>query len=83
MEDLKMLELIKQSKPVVCEKCGNQAFVGGLMFRRVSRLLTGDTEDTVLKFPVLACSACGHVNKEFMPDEIRGEEKPESSIITQ
>lgn len=82
-----MNELLSNTKPVVCEECGNDVFVEGTKLRKVSRLLTGDTKDGVLPIPVFVCSKCGHVNKEFMPNglpedqETKTEEKPSSLIL--
>lgn len=87
MENLSMNELLSNTKPVICEECGNDVFVEGTKLRKVSRLLTGDTKDGVLPIPVFVCSKCGHVNKEFMPkglpedQEPKTEEKPSSLIL--
>lgn len=82
MENLSATEAMSQTTPIVCEKCGNDVFTEGLMLRKVSRILMGDTKDGVLPIPVFACSKCGHVNKEFLPKGIdRPEEKPDSGII--
>lgn len=84
MENLTASEMLSNTKPVVCENCGNDVFVEGVKLRKVSRLLTGDTKDGVLPIPVFACSKCGHVNKEFLPKGLP-EDKPEpkTSLITQ
>lgn len=84
MENLSATEMLSNTKPIVCENCGNDVFVEGVKLRKVSRLLTGDTKDAVLPIPVFVCSKCYHVNKEFLPKGLP-EDKPEhkTSIITQ
>lgn len=84
MENLNAVDAMSQTTPIVCEKCGNDVFTEGIMLRKVSRILMGDTKDGVLPIPVFTCSKCGHVNKEFLPKGIeRPESKPDSGIITQ
>lgn len=69
-----------QTKPIVCEECGNDTFVGGFLLREIPGLLVGKLEPEISTIPTLVCSKCGHVNKRFRPEE---DEKPENSIITQ
>ena len=82
MENLSATEAMSQTTPIVCEKCGNDVFTEGLMLRKVSRILMGDTKDGVLPIPVFTCTKCGHVNKEFLPKGIeRKEEEKDSGLI--
>ena len=36
-----------------------------LMIKKVSKLLTGSQEDTIVPFPTYRCADCHHVNEEF------------------
>lgn len=56
--------------PIICEKCGSQAFQEALMLRKVSKFLTGDAQDGILPVATFVCAKCGHVNEEFMPKEL-------------
>ena len=60
---------IKDATPVACEECQHEVFSQQFMLRKVSRFVTGTTEDGFLPIPVFACSKCGHVNKDFLPPE--------------
>lgn len=78
MENLNSSEMLKQTTPITCENCGNNIFIEGVILRKVSRILMGDTKDGILPIPVFACSKCGHVNKEFLPKDL---EQPKPNIV--
>jgi hypothetical protein len=44
--------------------------------RKVSRLLTGAPKDSYVPVPVFLCSACGHLNDEFLPAELKSGPAP-------
>jgi hypothetical protein len=46
-------------------------FIEGVMLRKASRFITGTAQDAVIPIPVFSCSACGHVNEEFIPSQLR------------
>jgi uncharacterized Zn finger protein len=56
------------AKDIVCEDCGNSAFVEGVMFKKLSKLAAGTDKDLVRPIPVFVCSKCGAVAKEFVPN---------------
>jgi uncharacterized Zn finger protein len=62
---------VKQTTPLVCERCQNQTFVEALMFRKVSPLLTKTGQAGLLPIQVMSCTNCGSVPNEFMPKELR------------
>ena len=67
---------LSDTEAVKCEKCGGEVFEQGLILRRVSALLTGNGKPGIVPVPVFLCSKCGHVNAEFLPEELRdGSEK--------
>ena len=61
---------LDKTVPVVCEECGSQAFQEALMLRKVSKFLTGDSQDGVLPIQTFVCAKCGHINKDFYPKEL-------------
>ena len=63
---------IDQTLPVDCEKCGGVYFEEALHIRKASGILTGTGQTTYMPIPVFACKACGHVNTEFLPKELKG-----------
>ena len=46
-----------------------------MLLKKVSKLLTGSSEDTTVPFPVYKCDSCGHVNTGFNPFD----ESPENT----
>jgi len=62
---------LDQTLPVECEECGGLYFEQALHIRKVSGLLTGTGQTSYLPIPVFACKACGHVNTEFLPKELK------------
>lgn len=56
---------LEQTLPVTCEHCGSDTFIEGLFLRKVSRILTGEAQDTFHPVPTFICAQCGKVNKEF------------------
>tara|TARA_Y100000004_G_C8805710_1_gene365398 strand:+ start:495 stop:749 length:255 start_codon:yes stop_codon:yes gene_type:complete len=51
-----------KTTPIVCEKCGCDKFIPMFFLRKVSRFITGETQDRVIPIDTLACLDCGHVN---------------------
>lgn len=67
---------LKKTTGVICEECSNESFQEALLLRKISRFITGDTQDGIIPVPTFVCSKCGHVNKDFYPkDLIQDEQK--------
>jgi uncharacterized Zn finger protein len=60
---------IKDAETVRCESCQNETFQEVLAFKKVSKLLTGSKEDSLVPIPVYKCDECGHINPEFAVPE--------------
>ena len=52
---------------------GNQVFAEGVILRKVSRFVTGTSEDGVIPVPCFYDVATGKVLVELLPKELRGE----------
>ena len=64
---------LKSAETVVCEQCANTTFGEVFSFKKVSKLLTGSSQDALVPFPRYKCEACGHINEEFrMPEWLKG-----------
>jgi len=63
---------LEETSPVVCNDCGEGIFVQALLLRKVSGILTGTGQESYIPIPVFKCTACGHVNEEFLPKEVKG-----------
>lgn len=61
---------LKDTTAIVCEECGGEVFIEGLMLRKVSRFMTGTTTDALMPLNIFMCAVCHHINKEFMPKDI-------------
>lgn len=71
MEQPRINLTIDQTQPVECEKCSGTFFQEALHIRKASGLLTGTGQTSYMPIPVFACKACGHVNTEFLPKELK------------
>ena len=74
MQAPKLNVSLDKTVPITCEKCDNQTFSEAFILRKVSRFLTGQPQDGLVPIPVFSCTACGHVNNEFLPAELKTEE---------
>jgi uncharacterized Zn finger protein len=75
MDSLKPKVNLRDSETISCEKCGSIYFREVIYIKKVSKLLTGSPEDTIVPFPIYKCDSCGHVNKGFNPFESEDETK--------
>jgi hypothetical protein len=65
MEIPKMKIDLREQPTVKCAKCESLWFEEVTMIKKVSKLLTGGTEDTIVPFPTYRCADCKHMNEEF------------------
>lgn len=56
---------LREQPTITCENCGGEYFKEVAILKKVSRLLTGSQDDTIVPFPTYKCDNCGHVNNEF------------------
>ena len=63
-------------KPIVCSNCGGIYFRQVVALNKVSRLLTGETADSVIPVPTFRCDDCGYIPEEFRPIE---QSKPDNN----
>lgn len=56
---------LKDADTLKCEECENITFTEAFQFKKVSKLLTGSANDSIVPFHVYKCSSCGHINSEF------------------
>lgn len=70
-----------QTTGVVCEKCKNNTFKEVLFLRRVSKfLLASNTDkDQLIPVPAFACSECGTVNQDFLPEGLKNDDNTDAS----
>ena len=56
---------LRQQPTVKCEDCGHEYFREVVILKKVSKILTGASEDTLVPFPTYMCDKCGYVNDDF------------------
>jgi uncharacterized Zn finger protein len=56
---------------VSCDKCQNETFIEAVLLRKASKFLTGTHQDALIPINIFACSACGTVNEEFLPIQLK------------
>lgn len=56
---------LKQQPTIECEKCKCKYFKEVVLIKKVSKLMTGASDDTLVPFPTYMCNDCGHVNPDF------------------
>ena len=61
---------LTDAREMLCE-CGNDTFMDGMKFRKVSRLLTGQPMDSVIPIQVFLCTKCGEAFNEMLPEELQ------------
>ena len=68
-QEINMNVALKDTTPIACEECQSEVFKEGVLLRKVSRFVTGTSQDALMPIPVFACAKCGHVNADFMPKD--------------
>jgi hypothetical protein len=58
---------LREMPSTKCDSCEGEFFREVLILKKVSKILTGSSEDTLVPFPVYQCVNCSHVNEEFNP----------------
>ena len=69
---------LSQAKDMNCIHCNNQYFIQAVMVKKISRFVTGTTNDAVLPVDVLLCGNCGKPFEELLPKEFRKYTQPEN-----
>lgn len=64
MNNNQQIDLRKQPA-VRCENCDGQVFREVVVLKKVSRLLTGHSDDTIAPLSTYVCDSCGHFNKDL------------------
>jgi hypothetical protein len=56
---------LREQETIQCTECKSKYFKEVVLLKKVSKLLTGSHEDTIVPFPTYMCNNCGFVNEEF------------------
>ncbi len=60
-------DMLKNAESITCEKCECSVFEEKMTIKKVSKFLTGSTQDSIAPMPVIACAKCSHINEIFKP----------------
>lgn len=52
-----------------CEECGHRFFVPVFVVKHLSALVSPTGQEVNIPLQTFGCAKCGHVNKNFTPDE--------------
>jgi uncharacterized Zn finger protein len=78
-EQINMNITLDKTSGVTCDECSGEVFTDGVMLRKASRFITGTAQDALIPIQVFSCVKCGHVNKEFLPSQLRN--KSEDNVL--
>jgi len=61
---------LNDARDMDCE-CGNKTFMPAFRFKKISKLMTGQPQDSIIPIELYLCTQCGKPLQEFLPDELR------------
>ena len=61
-------EMLKSADDVKCEKCECEIFEEKMIIKKVSKFLTGSTQDSIAPMQVIVCANCNNINEIFKPN---------------
>jgi hypothetical protein len=61
---------LNDARNMDCE-CGNNTFMPGFRFKKMSKLITGQAQDAIIPIEVYLCTQCGKALQELLPLELR------------
>lgn len=62
---------ITKTSSITCDSCGKEAFQNAFILRKISAIISPTGKDGVIPVQIFSCVACGNVNNEFLPKELR------------
>lgn len=66
---------LKDARDMNCD-CGNNTFMPGYRFKKLSKIMTGQPQDTVIPIEMYLCTSCGKPLQELLPNELREVKSP-------
>ena len=52
-----------------CDECKSEFFEEVICIRKISRLLSGQADDSLVPMKTYRCAECKHINKDFKLDK--------------
>ncbi len=66
-QNMQQLDFSKASD-IVCDDCNNDTFTVKYFLKRFSAIISPTGDEMITPISVFACSKCGHINEEFLPE---------------
>jgi len=60
---------IDKTSSYTCEECESEFFEEVVCIRKVSRLISGAPDDSLVPMKTYRCADCKHLNKDFNPSK--------------
>jgi hypothetical protein len=61
---------LNDARDMNCD-CGNNTFMPGFRFKKMSKLITGQAQDAIIPIEMYLCTQCGEALQELLPLELR------------
>ena len=66
---------LNDARDMICE-CGGKIFMSGVRFKKLSKIMTGQPQDTIIPIEMYLCTACGAPLQELLPIELQDKKNP-------
>lgn len=66
---------LSKSTEMTCNACGHNVFIPGVMFRKISKLISGTPKDAIIPIEIYLCGDCGEIQEDLLPAELKLEKK--------
>jgi hypothetical protein len=66
---------LNDARDMVCE-CENKTFMPGYRFKKLSKIMTGNAQDSIIPIEMYLCTQCGKALQELLPLELRDTPSP-------
>ena len=66
---------LNDARDMDCE-CGNKTFMPGYRFKKLSKIMTGNAQDSIIPIEMYLCTQCGKALQELLPLELRDTPSP-------
>ncbi len=68
MQQLQQQLDFSQADTYTCEECGSEKFVVNYLIKRFSPIVSPTGQEMLTPVQAFACAHCGHINKDFLPE---------------
>ena len=62
---------LTKTQAVICSSCSNNTFEEAMLLRKVSRFVTGTSQDGLIPVQVVVCKKCGTIVDETYPLQLK------------